>query len=109
MSVLINFPWFIINEGVHYSPLDGSDIQIKTSEEQDPCKNKEIKIESKLHNQLKKISGKKKEESLAMKGTFRRCCLQSLQNDPEQVPPQNYLHLVIFLTPHNCYSFLGRL
>ena len=44
MSVLINFPWFIINEGVHYSPLDGSDIQIKTSEEQDSCKNKEIKI-----------------------------------------------------------------
>ena len=44
MSVLINFPWFILNEGVHYSPLDGSDIQTKTSEEQDPCKNKEIKI-----------------------------------------------------------------
>ncbi|KAL6313435.1 hypothetical protein AAG906_003708 [Vitis piasezkii] len=80
MSVLINFPWFIINEGVHYSPLDGSDIQTKTSEEQDPCKNKEIKIESKLHNQLKK-SGKK-EESLAMKGTFRRCCLQSVTCNP---------------------------
>ncbi|KAL6327180.1 hypothetical protein AAG906_015219 [Vitis piasezkii] len=55
----INFPWFIINEGVHYSPLDGSDIQIKTSKN---------RIQSKLHNQLKKKW--KKIRILAMKGTF---------------------------------------
>ncbi|RVX20040.1 Dolichyl-diphosphooligosaccharide--protein glycosyltransferase subunit STT3A [Vitis vinifera] len=62
MSPLGSYCWCIV--GVHYSPLDGSDIQIKTSEEQDPCKNKEIKIESKLHNQLKKKSGKKKKKRI---------------------------------------------
>ncbi|KAL6341987.1 hypothetical protein AAG906_038233 [Vitis piasezkii] len=51
MSPLGSYCWCIV--GVHYSPLDGSDIQIKTSEEQDPCKNKEIKIAQKKWKKIR--------------------------------------------------------
>lgn len=30
--------------GIHHTPLDGSDIQIETSKEQNPWKNKEIEV-----------------------------------------------------------------
>lgn len=41
LLVKISFLWLIYNLGIHNSPLDGSDIQAKTSEEQDPRKDEE--------------------------------------------------------------------
>lgn len=42
--IIIPFTMYFCNLGIHNPPLDGSDIQTKTTKEQDPRKDKEVKI-----------------------------------------------------------------